>query len=185
MRWCTPLGAAAVIAACGDPAGPATARDYRNAPAGVQAVKAVATDFSGQWIPGIFYQGRLDDPGVIGGSGGYTCFTGSVPEISFKLTLTQTGTRVAGTAPAQAHVRCEWTLNRGWSISVDDQFDGRVHGDEIRFSLNQHLDIRATMSEDRMSMHGTIRFRIDPSPYAKPFYVEQPITVYRYGPPPA
>ena len=65
-----------------------------------------------------------------------------------------------------------------WFVDIDDTFEGRVEGDAVRLTLNKNMEVRVKPNPNYAgSWIGTIRVRMDPRPYADPYWVEQPFSL--------
>jgi hypothetical protein len=173
------IACAGVAQACAD-----TAADAPTAPVLVRANAVASTssalarepvDFSGYWHVNFFYVGQLESTDPLA-NGRFECGEDTRPAEYMEVHLEQDGARVVGTGSGNGAFTCSSLMSRKWYITMDEAFDGRVHAEEIRFSLNQNMDVRATLDATGNTMTGTERLRIDPAPYAKPFFVEATIS---------
>ena len=98
------------------------------------------------------------------------------------LQLEQNGTRIVGTSRPGMGITCWLRTPDGvggwWFVDIDETFEGRVEGDQVRLSLNKYIEVLLQPDPsitDRWI--GTIRVRMDPRPYADPFWVEEPFAL--------
>lgn len=94
------------------------------------------------------------------------------------LVLKHDGTRILGTSAPGMGIRCEASTPGdgpfNWYVDIDDEFEGRVEGDQVRLLLNKHIEVRVKPApNDDNAWLGTIRVRMDPRPVAEPYWIEQ------------
>jgi hypothetical protein len=178
------LGATSACTSIDAPTAPRLeARSERRATS--PSAKPDLVDFSGDWVPVIVFGAPFED--ASGLPGRYRCDEGDRPLYSNNLHLDQVGSRIIGTSALGSGLTCFQFSGPGeiprWQIAIDDAFDGHVHGNEIRFSLNQHLEITATMDPTGQTATGTLRVRVDPPtdpPSGKAVWIDGPFLMYRY-----
>jgi hypothetical protein len=95
--------------------------------------------------------------------------------------LKQDGTRITGTSRHDMGVTCwvgtpedAWV---SWYVDIDDAFEGQVVGNEVHLSFNKYMDVWVKPDPNSEGWVGTIRVRMDPRPYADPYWVEQPFAL--------
>ena len=98
------------------------------------------------------------------------------------LLLQRDGTRIVGTSRPGMGLSC-WLHAADdrfveWFVDIDDTFEGQVQGSEVRLSLNRYIDLRVAPVPNTDSWSGTIRVRMDPRPYAEPYWVEWPFALW-------
>lgn len=98
------------------------------------------------------------------------------------LLLKLDGTRVVGTSRPGMGISCYAITPEGggvsWFVDIDDTFEGQVRGNEVRLALNKYIDARVTPDPINGGWTGTIRVRMDPRPYAQPYWIEQPFSLW-------
>ena len=98
------------------------------------------------------------------------------------LLLTRDGTRVTGTSRPNMGISCYVITPEGggvaWFVDIDDSFVGQVVGTEVRLALNKYIDVRVKPDPNTGGWSGTIRVRMDPRPYAQPYWVEKPFSLW-------
>jgi hypothetical protein len=163
----------------------ASSRDV--APAGASA----PFDISGGWsISPFVYQEYLPGTGpdpdpTYWGVNFVQCWNYAYIEFEEwnSLILKQDGNRITGTSTRQGMGLTCWvgTPEDGfvsWFVDIDDTFEGRVEGDAVRLTLNKNMEVRVKPNPNYAgSWIGTIRVRMDPRPYADPYWVEQPFSL--------
>jgi hypothetical protein len=97
------------------------------------------------------------------------------------LLLKRNGTRVTGTSRPGMGISCYAVTPEGggvfWFVDIDDRFEGQVMGNEVRLALNKYIDVRVNPDPINGGWVGTIRVRMDPRPYADPYWIEQAFTL--------
>ena len=145
------------------------------------------TDISGSWVTSAFLffdwlPGTEPDPYSFDNAVHCESYAFIENEEWNSLLLEQHGTRIVGTSRPGMGISC-WAntpdgVGVSWFVDIDDTFEGRVEGDQVRLSLNKNIDVRVKPdpgSDDRWI--GTIRVRMDPRPYAEPYWIEQPFAL--------
>ena len=98
------------------------------------------------------------------------------------LLLTRSGNSIVGTSRPGMGISCFAILPEGgsvfWFVDIDDAFVGQVRGNEVRLVLNRYIDARVQPDLINGGWTGTIRVRMDPRPYADPYWVEQPFRLW-------
>ena len=98
------------------------------------------------------------------------------------LLLTRSGNSIVGTSRPGMGISCFAILPEGgsvfWFVDIDDTFVGQVRGNEVRLVLNRYIDARVQPDLINGGWTGTIRVRMDPRPYADPYWVEQPFRLW-------
>jgi len=98
------------------------------------------------------------------------------------LLLKRDGTRIVGTSRPGMGITCGLTLSndRGieWFVDIDDAFEGQVLGNEVRLALNRYIEVRVSPVPNTDTWVGTMRIRMDPRPYADPYWVEKPFGLW-------
>jgi len=98
------------------------------------------------------------------------------------LLLKQDGTRVVGTSRPGMGISCYAITPEGgsvfWFVDIDDKFEGQVRGNEVQLTLNKYIDVRVKPDLNNGGWAGTIRVRMDPRPYAQPYWIEQPFSLW-------
>jgi hypothetical protein len=95
--------------------------------------------------------------------------------------LKQEGTRIVGTSRPGMGISC-YALTPddtfvAWYVDINDAFEGQVTGDEVSLSLNKSVQVRVK-PDGGGGWGGTIRVRMDPRPYAEPYWVAQPFGLW-------
>jgi hypothetical protein len=179
-------GAAIACTGADAPTGPTPTQ--RPAAAAISAASRVEpADFSGVWYNEFTYTFTLDELiSPLNPRGEVQCDSDPKPETYNLIRLEQDGARIVGASGESGGYICKANGLPHFYLVYDQSFRGGVHDDEIRFSLGKQMDVRATMDPGADSFTGTLRVRVDPSPYAKPFFAERRIRFWRwhYAPPP-
>ena len=132
-------------------------------------------DISGSWVTSPFL---ISEP-LPGTEGSVYCesYAWIENEEWNSVLLEQTGTRIVGTSRPGMGISCgAWAPDGrfvNWFVDIDDTFEGKVTGNEVRLSLNKDIEVRVALNETG-GWVGTIRVRMDPRPLAEPYWVEQP-----------
>ena len=97
------------------------------------------------------------------------------------LLLKQDGTRIVGTSRPGMGISCYAITPEGgsvfWFVDIDDNFEGQLRGNEVQLTLNKYIDVRVKPDRTNGGWTGTIRVRMDPRPYAQPYWIEQPFSL--------
>jgi len=97
------------------------------------------------------------------------------------LLLRQNGTRVVGTSRPGMGISCYAITPEGggvaWFVDIDEAFQGQMRGSEVQLSLNKYIDARVKPDPITGGWGGTVRVRMDPRPYAEPYWIEQPFSL--------
>jgi hypothetical protein len=93
------------------------------------------------------------------------------------LLLRRDGFRVTGTSRPGMGISCYAITPEGggvaWFVDIDDQVGGVMTGNEVRLDLNKYITVRVKPDLINGGWVGTIRVRMDPRPYADPYWIEQ------------
>ena len=96
--------------------------------------------------------------------------------------LKRDGARIVGTSRPGMGISCLAVTPGGggvfWFVDIDETFEGQVKGNEVRLALNKYIDARLKPDRINGGWSGTIRVRMDPRPYAKPYWIEQPFRLW-------
>jgi hypothetical protein len=97
------------------------------------------------------------------------------------LILKREGLRITGTSRPEMGIQCYVITPEGgfigWFVDIDASFDGLLAGTEVRLALNKYINARVKPDLINGGWAGTIRVRMDPRPYAAPYWIEQPFTL--------
>ena len=146
-------------------------------------VQRNALDISGSWITTPFVvadwlPGAMPDPSL---ENFVHCESFAFPENDQwnSLQLKRDGTRVVGTSQPGMQISCFVVTPEipvPWIVDIDDTFVGQVRGTEVTLALNKYISVRVKPDQNG-GWTGTIRVRMDPRPYAQPYWVEQPFSL--------
>ena len=97
------------------------------------------------------------------------------------LLLQRQGRRITGTSRTEMGIQSYVITPEGgaigWFVDIDASFDGLVASNEVRLALNKYIKVRVKPDLINGGWAGTIRVRMDPRPYAAPYWIEQPFTL--------
>jgi len=97
------------------------------------------------------------------------------------LLLKRQGIHVTGTSRPEMGIQCYVITPEGgaigWFVDIDASFDGLAASNEVRIALNKYINVRVKPDLINGGWAGTIRVRMDPRPYAAPYWIEQPFTL--------
>jgi hypothetical protein len=150
-----------------------------------KGASVAALDISGSWVTSYFLiwdwlPGSVPDPNT--GENFVHCESYAINENEEwnSLLLKQDGTRIVGTSRPGMGISCYAITPEGggvfWFVDIDDTFEGQVRGNEVQLALNKYIDVRVKPNGDEWT--GTIRVRMDPRPYAQPYWIEQPFSLW-------
>lgn len=168
-----------------DPLGP-TAAVLTPSTAASVAVQRDPLDISGSWVTSAFdlfdwLPGAVPDETTLENLVRCQSYAIIENEEWNSLLLKRDGTRIVGTSRPGMGISCFAILPEGgsvfWFVDIDDTFEGQVRGNEVRLLLNKYIDARVKPDLITGGWTGTIRVRMDPRPYADPYWVEQPFTL--------
>jgi hypothetical protein len=145
-------------------------------------VQRNALDISGSWITSPFFvvdwlPGAVPD--MTTGENLVRCQSYAIIENEEwnSVLLRREGTRVIGTSRPGMGISCFVSTPEGgaisWFVDIDDRFEGQIRGNEVSLTLNKYIGARLKPDQDG-GWTGTIRVRMDPRPYAQPYWIEQP-----------
>ena len=150
------------------------------------AAQRIPLDISGSWVTSPFVvwdwlPGSVPDP--ITNENLVHCESYAIIENEEwnSLLLKRDGFRVTGTSRPGMGISCYVITPEGgaigWFVDIDDAFGGLVSGNGVRLELNKYIDVRVKPDLVSGGWVGTIAVRMDPRPYAAPYWIQQPFAL--------